>query len=317
MSEKPAAPSGAPFMLVSAAAFAGMTAAAKLVGARLPVFEIVFVRALFSVVVTALLLRGTRVPMLGTRRPLLFLRGVFGFLGLSCSFYAVIHLPLAEATLLQFMHPVFTVGLAAFALREHIGRGVALGIPLSVAGVVLVVRPGFLFGSEAAPLDPFATAVALAGAFFAADAYVTVRHLARTGEHPLAIVFSFPAVTVAFSLPLMLGDFVWPRGEEWLWLLGAGATAQVGQMALTRGIQLLPASRATAYSYTQIVFAAGLGALWFGERPDASSAARRRARPRRRLAREPVTFGDVPLGSDLGDTPWRCDWSVPIKSTAK
>ena len=263
---------GALHVLVSAAAFAVMTAAAKLAGSRLPVFEIVFVRALFSVLVTAALLRRVRSPLLGTRRPLLALRGLFGFLGLSCSFYAVIHLPLAEATLLQFMHPVFTVALAALLLGEQIGRGVIVGIPLALAGVLLVVRPGFLFGGAAAPLDPFAVAVALGGAFFAADAYVTVRHLARTGEHPLAIVFSFPAVALALSLPLAWLDFAWPRGAEWGWLLVTGVAAQVGQMALTRGIQLLPASRATTYSYTQIVFAAALGALCFGETPDWISA---------------------------------------------
>ena len=259
---------GALHVLVSAAAFAGMTAAAKRVGAHLPVFEIVFVRALFSVLVTAALLRRVRSPLLGTRRPLLALRGLLGFLGLSCSFYAVIHLPLAEATLLQFMHPVFTVALAALLLGERIGRGVVIGLPLALAGVLLVVRPGFLFGGAATALDPFAVGVALGGAFFAADAYVTVRHLARTGEHPLAIVFSFPAVTLVLSLPLLWIEFMWPHGSDWLWLLVTGVAAQIGQMALTRGIQLLPASRATTYSYAQIVFAAGLGALLFGEKPD-------------------------------------------------
>jgi drug/metabolite transporter (DMT)-like permease len=268
-----AAASGPRFMLASAAAFAAMTAAAKLVGSRLPVFELVFVRALFSVVVTAALLRRAGVPLLGTRRPLLALRGLFGCCGLTCSFYAVIHLPLAEATLLQFMHPVFTVALAGTLLGERIGRGVLLGLPLALAGLVLVVRPGFVWGGAAAPLDPFAVGVALAGAFFAADAYVTVRYLARTGEHPLSIVFSFPAVTLALSLPLVVADFVWPRGVEWLWLAVTGAAAQLGQMALTRGIQLLPASRATAYSYTQIVFATALGAWLFGETPGALTAA--------------------------------------------
>jgi drug/metabolite transporter (DMT)-like permease len=260
-------------MLASAAAFAAMTAAAKLVGARLPVFELVFVRAFVSVALTVLLLRRARVPLLGTRRPLLLLRGVFGFCGLTCSFYAVIHLPLAEATLLQFMHPVFTVALAAALLGERIGRGTLAGIPLALAGLLLVVRPGFLAGGAAEPLDPFAVGVALAGAFFAADAYVTVRHLARTGEHPLAIVFSFPAVTLALSLPFVLADFVWPRGVEWLWLGLTGLAAQLGQMALTRGIQLLPASRATVFSYTQIIFATALGAWLFDETPGLFTAA--------------------------------------------
>jgi drug/metabolite transporter (DMT)-like permease len=259
---------GARFMLASTAAFAGMTASAKVVG-RLPLFEIVFVRALFSVLATLVLLRRAGVPALGTRRPLLFLRGLFGFAGVSCSFYAVIHLPLAEATLLQFTHPLFTVALAALVLGERIERGVLLGVPLSIAGVLTIVRPAALFGGAAAPLDATAVAVALSGAFFAADAYVSVRHLARTGEHPLAIVLSFPLVSTAIALPLMLRELAWPSAREWLWLLCAGACAQVGQICLTRGIQLLPASRATVFSYTQIPFAALLGALLFAERPDA------------------------------------------------
>jgi drug/metabolite transporter (DMT)-like permease len=110
------------------------------------------------------------------------------------------------------------------------------------------------------------------GAVFAADAYVTVRHLARTGEHPLTIVLSFTLVASVLSAPLMLRDFVWPAGVEWLWLLGAGTFAQIGQMSLTHGIRLLPASRATVFSYAQLVFAAALGALLFGERPDAWTA---------------------------------------------
>ncbi|HEU4431077.1 MAG TPA: DMT family transporter [Myxococcota bacterium] len=263
---------GARLMLAAAAAFAGMTAAAKLLGARLPLFEIVFVRAAFSTLATLWLLRRAGEPVLGSRRPLLWLRGLFGFCGLSCSFYAVIHLPLAEATLLQFTHPLFTVALAALLLGERIERGVLFGLPLSVLGILAVARPEALFGG-ASSLDSFAVGVGLAGAFFAADAYVSVRHLARTGEHPLAIVLSFPLVTSVLSAPLMLQSFVWPSGVEWLWLLAAGAFAQIGQLSLTRGIQLLPASRATVFSYTQIVFAAALGALLFGERPDAWTAA--------------------------------------------
>jgi drug/metabolite transporter (DMT)-like permease len=224
------------------------------------------------VIATVLLLRRARVPMLGTRRPLLFLRGLFGFAGLSCSFYALIHLPLAEATLLQFTHPLFTLALAARLLGERLERGVLLGAPIAVLGLLVVVRPAVLFGGASAQLDPFATGVALMGAFFAADAYVTVRHLVRTGEHPLAIVLSFPLVTTVLGAPLALHDFVLPTAIEWGYLCGAGIGAQVGQMALTRGIQILPASRATVYSYTQVVFASVLGALLFGEQPDAMTA---------------------------------------------
>ena len=41
--------------------------------------------------------------------------------------------------------------------------------------------------------------------------------------------------------------------------------------SLTRGLSVLPAAHGTALSYLQVVFAAILGALVFGERPDAWS----------------------------------------------
>ena len=255
-------------MVASALAFSVMTVCVKLAGERLPSQEIVLARALISLVLSIGLLRRAGVPLWGTRRPLLVLRGLFGFAGLSCVFYSVTHLPLAEATVLQYLHPLFTAGLAALILGEAIGRGVALGTALSLLGVVLVMQPAGLFGgAEAADgLDPFGVGVAILGAFFSACAYVCVRRLSQS-EHPLVIVLYFPLVTVPATLPSVAGRFVWPEGFDWLWLLGVGVFAQLGQVALTRGMQLEPAGRATALSYLQVVFAASWGVLFFSEWP--------------------------------------------------
>jgi len=65
----------------------------------------------------------------------------------------------------------------------------------------------------------------------------------------------------------MWPDFVWPRGIEWALLLGVGLATQIGQLALTRGLAVLPAARGTALSYLQVVFAVGWGWLVFSERP--------------------------------------------------
>lgn len=259
-------------MALSALAFAGMAACVKAVGARLPSQEIVFARALVSLVLSFALLRRAGVPLLGTRRRLLLLRGLFGFAGLSCVFYAVTHLPLAEATVLQYLHPLFTAVLAALVLREAVGRGVLLGLPLSLLGVLLVAHPAAVFGGGGAALPTLPVAVAVAGAFFSGCAYVCVRRLSAT-EHPLVIVLYFPLVTVPATLPTLVGGAVWPRGVEWAGLLAVGVLAQVGQVALTHGMRLEPAARATALSYLQVVFAAGLGALLFGEWPDGAALA--------------------------------------------
>lgn len=255
-------------MVASALAFSLMSALVKLAGERLPSQEIVLVRALISLVLSLALLLHARVPIWGRQRGLLWLRGFLGFAALSCVFYAVSHLPLALATVLQYLNPIFTAVLAAVFLRESVGGRLVAGIGLALAGTFLVTRSGWLGAGAGEPLPAFAVGVALAGALLSAGAYVVVRRLAAR-EHPLVIVFYFPLVTVPATLPTVLPDWVWPRGLEWLWLAGVGVLAQAGQIALTHGMRHEPAGRATALSYLQVAFAALWGLLLFGEVPGA------------------------------------------------
>jgi drug/metabolite transporter (DMT)-like permease len=264
---------GASYMLASAFAFSVMTVIVKGVGAHLPSHEIVFARALVSVVLSYVLIRRAGIEPLGTRRRLLLVRGMLGCAGLWCVFYSVTHLPLAEATVIQYLHPTFTAVLAAFFLREIIPLRVLLAGAVSLAGVALVAAPDdwmhALEGSElllAPGLPPLALAAAVGGAFFSGAAYVVVRRLSRD-EDPLVIVLYFPLVTLPVTLPFVVYDFVIPSLWECIALLGVGLTTQAGQVWLTRGLALLPASRATAFSYAQVIFAALWGVLFFGEIP--------------------------------------------------
>ena len=63
-------------------------------------------------------------------------------------------------------------------------------------------------------------------------------------------------------------DFVMPEGITWLYLMGVGIATQIGQVALTKGMQTETASRATSFSYLQVVFAVILGFLFYQEMPD-------------------------------------------------
>ncbi|HEX6748848.1 MAG TPA: DMT family transporter [Longimicrobium sp.] len=263
--------SGAVPMVLSAFCFSLMSLLVKLVGARIPSQEVVFVRAVVSLAMAYLLVLRARPGNWGNRKGLLVVRGLMGFAALSCFFYGIIHLPLADATVIQYMNPVFTAWLGWWLLGEALTVGEAVFSGVGLLGVLLIARPTALFGGEgAARLDPVAVSVALAGAIFSAAAYVSVRRLSRT-EHPLIIVFYFTLVTVPASLPGALAGAVMPRGVEWLLLAGVGVTALVGQVFLTSGLQREPAGRATAIGYVQIVFAATWGMLFFREWPDALS----------------------------------------------
>jgi len=254
-------------MVGSAFFFSLMTVFVKLAGQGLASQQIVLVRALVGLVLSYAIARQAGVAIWGNNRSLLVARGLVGFAALSCFFYAITRLPLAEATVIQYLYPSATALAAAVWLREALDLRIVLASALSVGGVVLVARPGSAFDPQSTGLDPTAVGIAVAGALLTAVAYVLVRRLSAS-EHPAVIIFYFPLVCVPATLPLAWMSWVWPTAWEWAVLLGVGVTTQIAQMCLTRGIALLPAGRATALSYLQVVFAMGWATLWFAETPD-------------------------------------------------
>lgn len=260
--------------MVGAAFFLSvMSAFVKTLGSALPSQEIVLVRGAVTLVYSYLLVRWAGHSLWGHNRKRLLLRGVLGLCGVSCFFWALTVLPLADATVLHYTNPVIAALLASLFLGESLGASEVGGALLSLAGVVLVAQPSFLFETGAS-LEPAYVGVALAGAFFSACAYTTVRSLRET-EHPLVIVFYYPLVSTAGSVPLTAAaEPVWPTPLEWVILvLGVAAAAQVAQVLLTRGLHQERTGRAMSMTYLQVVFAAVWGMLFFGEYPDLLSIA--------------------------------------------
>jgi drug/metabolite transporter (DMT)-like permease len=259
-------------MAVGALSFSIMAALVKLAGQTLPTMEVVLARSLVTGGLSYVALSRRGIPFLGKEPRLLVARGVLGFFALSCFYYAVVQLPLADATVIQYTNPIFTALIASVALGEALRRGEVVLTVSSLAGVLLVARPSFLFGGSTTSLDPLGVTAALCGAVFSASAYVMVRRLRR--EEPMVVVFWFGLMSILMSLPFLAhGSTRLPVGWEWLILLGVGLSTHFGQVFLTRGLQLEPAGRATAVGYLQILFAALWGLLIFGERPDAWTGA--------------------------------------------
>lgn len=254
---------GIAYIVAGAFAFSVMSLLVKLAG-RLPAHEIVLVRALVSLAMSGATLAWMGASPWGERRPLLIARGAVGFVGLYAFYFVIGRVPLADATVLQYTNPVFAALLAVPLLGERLRGGELLAMAVSLAGVVLVARPSFVFGGEG--LDALSVAVGLIGAVGSAGAYVLVRSL-RATEGPEVIVFWFALVSVVISLPLAAMRLVTPTPLEWLLLLGVGVSTQLGQVFLTKGLHRERAGRATAIAYVQVVFAMMWGALLFAELP--------------------------------------------------
>jgi drug/metabolite transporter (DMT)-like permease len=259
---------GMRYMVLSAFGFSLMAVCVKLAsGQDIPVLEIVAARALVSLVLSYIDVKRKGISLLGHKKHLLLSRGMVGALALMCVYYAITRLPLAEATVLQYLHPMFTAVLALMFLKERIQTSTMLSILFSFIGLLLVARPEFLFGVSQSNFPLLAIGAAVLGAFGSAVAYVFVRKLNET-EDASVIIFYFPMVALPISLGLLGADFVMPTGWTWLTLLFVGVFTQIGQIGLTKAMKTETASKATAFSYLQVVFAVLLGWALFGEVPD-------------------------------------------------
>jgi len=237
-------------MVAAASSFVLMAASAKLLPA-IPNTEKVFSRSLISVVLTLLMLRGAGARARPQRHWMLFWRACFGFLGLWAYFEAIDRLPLGTAVTIYNMTPLFAAGLGMLFLHERFRTVQILSLLVGLGGVALIKG----FSPE---VTWSGVGFALCTAVASATAYTIVRVLTRT-EHPLIIVMAFAVVSVPLSLLAGWGDWRWPVGMEYAWLLALGVTTQSGQVCLTKALQSLNASRATQIGFIGVVFAMLLG----------------------------------------------------------
>ncbi len=261
-----AIPVGVRFMFLSALGFSLMTASVKAVHEYgIPVFEIVAARALVSFVISYVDVKRKGISVWGNNRPLLLLRGAIGTFSLICVYYSVTSLPLAEATILQYTHPIFTALLAVFFLKERIQPATLICIILCVLGLYCILLPE-LNGTNDVSLPTFSVAVALIGAFGSSIAYVIVRKLSQTEDSSVIILY-FPMIATPISIFLVWNDFIMPDLKLSFMLIMIGIFTQIGQYGLTKAMKTQEAGKASAFSYVQIVFSIIIGLVYFDEIP--------------------------------------------------
>ena len=254
---------GIRFLIGSGLAFSLMSVCVKAIGGRIPISELVFARATISIIITRFFLYKNKINPWGYQKRLLIIRGLLGSLALFCIFKALTILPIATATVIQYIYPTFTVICAYIILKEFILRRIVYSIIIGWIGIVLVSQPEFIANRNMQETI-FSIFIAIMGALMTSLAYICVRKLSSK-EHPLVIIYYFPLDSIPLSIPFIIKDFVLPTGTEWLWIAGIGIFTQIGQLCITEGLRLLPAGQATSLNYSQVIFASIWGVLIFQE----------------------------------------------------
>ena len=109
------------FYLFSASlCFSLMTVCVKLIDSKISIYQLVFFRSLFSLIITSLILQRKKIDIWGRNKPLLILRGLLGTIALMCIFYAIRNMPLSIATVIQYTYPIFISIFASFIIKEKI-----------------------------------------------------------------------------------------------------------------------------------------------------------------------------------------------------
>lgn len=253
-------------MLISALGFALMAACVKEVsGLGIPVLEIVAARAIISGLISYADIKRKNLSLWGHNKPLLIARGTVGAFALMFVYYAVTTLPLAEATVLQYLHPVFTAVLALFFLKEVIQRSTIACIIISLLGLCIIIQPNLqIDGGVQYPW--LSIGAGILGALGSAIAYIIIKKLTKTDDSSV-IIFYFPLVALPISIIMLGSDFVVPSLTATGLLILIGIFTQVGQVGLTKALNSADASKATAYSYVQVLFSVFIGWAYFSEVP--------------------------------------------------
>lgn len=253
-------------IILSAFFFACMNVSVRLAG-DIPSIQKSFFRNLVAALFAAvILLRKNIVPKVQKKYwgPL-FLRCAFGTLGILCNFYAIDHLLVADASILNKLSPFFAIIFSFLLLKEKITPTQGVCVLLAFIGCLFIVKPGF----QNAALIP--ALIGVCGGLGAGVAYTMVRVLGTHGIKGPVIVFYFSMFSCLFVLPYLVLNYTPMTGRQLMTLLMAGFFAAGGQFSVTAAYTYAPAGKISLFDYSQIIFATILGFLLFGEIPDAYS----------------------------------------------
>ncbi|MSP41824.1 MAG: DMT family transporter [Alphaproteobacteria bacterium] len=247
------------WVLLSALLFSLMGALAKSLGSRIDSMQVAFFRALFGFIFILPVVLRTGFRGLRTRQPLLHLwRGLVGGAAIMCSFYSMIHLPLADAAALSFTRVVFLAPLAVFFLNEKFDMRRLLTVSAGLAGVILMTSPEGGF--------QFATLVALLSAALVAGVVIFVKRLSAE-DSPATLIFYSSAIAALMTAGPCLWVWTPPTIFEWLMLSVMALLGVLAQSCFIRGYAVGEATVLAPLEYTRLLFAALAGYLMFGDVP--------------------------------------------------
>lgn len=251
-------------IIISAFCFAWMSAFVRLAG-DVPAPQKAFFRNFVALFFALIMMKKQNIPFKCSDKsnlPALFIRSSLGALGILGNFYAVDHLVLSDASMLNKMSPFFAVLFSYFFLKEKLTLFQGAAVLTAFIGSLFVIKPSF---GDMSSLPAFA---GLFGGMAAGAAYTAVRYCTEHGEKGAFVVAFFSGFSTLFFAPWLIFDFHPMSLVQLACLLGAGLAAAGGQFSITAAYSYAPAKEISVYDYTQLIFTTSIGFFLFSDTPD-------------------------------------------------
>ena len=244
------------YMIFSVIAFSLMNAVVKGLN-DFNAYQIVFFRSIGTLLFTVPLIIKAKIPMLGTNRKLLFLRGLFGVISLTCFFQSLNYLSLGTAVSLRYVSPIFGAIFALFFLKEKIKPIQWVLFLIAFIGVVIIKG----FGAD---VNSLGVIFAILSAVFLGLIFIVIRKIGDR-ENPLVIINYFMVFAFVFGGIMSINYWKTPDLTEWLLLLSLGLFGYVGQLYMTKALQASETNVIAPLKYLEVIFMIIIGAFWFDE----------------------------------------------------
>ncbi len=193
--------------------------------------------------------------------PSLLMRAICGTIGLICNYYAIDHMNISDANILNKLAPFFAIIMSALILNEYANRFEWSMVIVAFIGALFVVKPSL-------DMKCIPAVVAAIGGLGAGTAYTFVRKLGKQGERGPVIVMFFSTFSCIITLPFVIFDYHPMTLIQLIYLLIAGTCAAAGQFTVTQAYTKAPAKDISVFDYSQVLFAAILGFLFLNQIPD-------------------------------------------------
>jgi len=191
---------------------------------------------------------------------ILLARGAALFCAVGLLYATYQRIPLATGLTLWFIEPFILTLLCLWWLKERVSGAQWAAIAIGFAGVVIAIKPAV------APFDIAYITGLCAGVFYALFLFAT-RYI-EGDVPPLVSVFHTGLIGAVAASVIVVFNWQTPSAWEWALLMFTGAVAAIAHIFVIRAFEKTDASIIAPYTYSEIVMAAVLGYLIFGDRPD-------------------------------------------------